>query len=1031
MKKLVLLALALMTAIYGTAVTVTFQDWNGSTIATEDVTAGEGAYEPEHPTRDGYVFAGWSTGFAPVYANTIVTAQYQALGSAGDDVEVYYPLSENTNASVKGPVEPFSLAYLNIGDVLYSTTVSNLVFPASSGFDASHKVIMLNMPEAEALATTYDPYVYAQVAAKAAAGIDIDEISILVGSSGWQDMRFTLRYSLNSDFSNPVELATTDKLGADKMTEITEAVTIHLKAGETIYLRIYPWMDNLSEAFANLGIAFYPLLSELRITGSVNDGQVDPDPDPETPSASDTIAYYAFPDGAYMSSTSGTNVEGVNCTVDFSGIGNKDSNAQIVDGVYYLKMTTNASYVTLKPVGNKIQSGDSIFVRLNHSSKRKLGVDLAVLGSGTEVSAQQSADGEEVIAKAQLTHDDINDDGTITIYRIDGNSSFVRSFLVTRDQNAPKPTIYYVSYYDQNGAKIGEQTVPVEDPALSFEYGENDLPAIGEGNVFRGWFTAIGRKVRDGEQLDGNLSLYAKVTAKEVPSSTARYLYALNTPYFYPEDHECFDHSGGAFSSADKAWKWDAAGKITLTVSDHAYIETTINGATNTAYYANQSTVDIALNAGDKVSAVNIYNVLGQVEKQAGYYQIPAGDANSFLMVLQQIQDGEKIFLPDGDYDLGNLVLTEVKKNNVSIIGQSMEGTVIRNEALAPGISSTGTLFITGTGTYLQDLTLQNNFDYYAKNEGQADALHDRGDKTICKNVRLLSYQDTYYSNKTGAQKYFEDCEIHGTVDFICGDGTVYFERTLLFAENRYAGGGGSDALTASNAQAGDKGYIFNHCRVQSVCPVVSLGRSWSNKPQCVFLNTTLDYSAGQFALTGNGIQRWTIAGMNVLPERFGEYNTMDSNGNVISPASNEVTFTLNGDSKTMETILSADEAQAFSYENVFSAWDPASVAQQVELTYHFDNSQLVWNATEATVFLIATDQGATIVESLPTSLPDNATVRAANAKGGFGAPAFENTGHALHNTECETKAVKVIRDGVLYIIKNGVRYTILGVPQN
>lgn len=63
---------------------------------------------------------------------------------------------------------------------------------------------------------------------------------------------------------------------------------------------------------------------------------------------------------------------------------------------------------------------------------------------------------------------------------------------------------------------------------------------------------------------------------------------------------------------------------------------------------------------------------------------------------------------------------------------------------------------------------------YYKNDNGRAVCLWDQGTKTICKNVRLLSYQDTYYSNLQGAVKYFEDCEIHGTVDFICGDGKTY-----------------------------------------------------------------------------------------------------------------------------------------------------------------------------------------------------------------------------------------------------------------
>ena len=86
----------------------------------------------------------------------------------------------------------------------------------------------------------------------------------------------------------------------------------------------------------------------------------------------------------------------------------------------------------------------------------------------------------------------------------------------------------------------------------------------------------------------------------------------------------------------------------------------------------------------------------------------------------------------------------------------------------------------------------------------------------------------------------------------------------------------------------------------------MSLGRSWKNYPKCVFLNTRLDYSAGEFSLESNTIRRWTVQGMMALPEKFGEYRTMDQEGRVVSPETNEVTFVLDGKSRTMNTILAA-----------------------------------------------------------------------------------------------------------------------------
>ena len=265
-------------------------------------------------------------------------------------------------------------------------------------------------------------------------------------------------------------------------------------------------------------------------------------------------------------------------------------------------------------------------------------------------------------------------------------------------------------------------------------------------------------------------------------------------------------------------------------------------------------------------------------------------NARFFLRALEEAnQTGHTtINLPNGIYDLGELTLTAVEADGIRIIGESMEGTIIRNapDYMLESIAKTATLRIANDveGTVLENLTLENALDYYQNNNGRAVALWDQGTKTICKNVRLLSHQDTYYSDKPGAVKVFEDCEIHGTVDFICGDGSVYFKNCLIYCERRGSHGGGVDIITASKAGAQDLGYIFDGCTIKSECPVVSLGRAWNNTPKCVYIKTVLDYSAGAFELNNKKIQRWHIEGMRVLPERFGEYQTKDVKGHVISP---------------------------------------------------------------------------------------------------------------------------------------------------
>lgn len=291
-------------------------------------------------------------------------------------------------------------------------------------------------------------------------------------------------------------------------------------------------------------------------------------------------------------------------------------------------------------------------------------------------------------------------------------------------------------------------------------------------------------------------------------------------------------------------------------------------------------------------------------------------DANAafFIRALMNANaGGEKMIrLPDGIYDLGALALTAIEANGVTIIGESMEGTIIRNKPdyRYESIDKSATLRIAPgvEGTTLMNLTIENALDYYHDDNGRGVALWDQGTKTVCKHVRLLGHQDTYFSDNEGGTHYFDSCEIHGTVDFICGDGDVYFRNCLLYCLPRSKSGEGTDAITASGAGKEDKGFVFEGCTIKSECPVVSLGRSWKNYPKCVFLNTRLDYSAGEFSLESNTIRRWTVQGMMALPEKFGEYRTMDQEGRVVSPETNEVTFVLDGKSRTMDTILSEEE---------------------------------------------------------------------------------------------------------------------------
>ena len=328
---------------------------------------------------------------------------------------------------------------------------------------------------------------------------------------------------------------------------------------------------------------------------------------------------------------------------------------------------------------------------------------------------------------------------------------------------------------------------------------------------------------------------------------------------------------------------------------------------------------------------------------------VKAGDAQSLLDAVEEAnkRNADKdskwlyVLIPDGLYDLGEKVLTRVTGHHIAFIGQSMEGTVIQNkpDVKNEGISKTAIFLNRGTDNYFQDLTLKNALDYYAAGAaGRAVTLQDKGNRTICNRVRLLSYQDTYYSDNDLSQFYFQDSEIHGTVDFICGDGDVWFERCKIVTEKRTSDGkGGRNVIAAPKTSKTPWGYIFNHCTVENIESNFEYARGWNNTPHCIWLHTML-MSPEKLNPT-----RFDWRGMNTVRNDFREYGTTDAQGRQITPQSNVVEFKMTrkkqeGDKEivteqrcTVETIISEQQAARYTLDNVFGDWKPQCIARQIE----------------------------------------------------------------------------------------------------
>ena len=658
-------------------------------------------------------------------------------------------------------------------------------------------------------------------------------------------------------------------------------------------------------------------------------------------------------------------------------------------------------------------------------------------------------------ANGEISSVSYNGDDTQCVVTIAMVAGEVTMDYVLRVVQKPDFTL---TYYNTDLTVMGTQIVEKDAVIGAFAIDYNTATAKDYYKV-RGWFVKPngGRKYSVNDVITADAKLYAVATKIESSSGCDKYSFPLNDEFFYPEDHEAFNPVGtGHFHDKQHGWVFSNGDQIELLVGVKATISLglckyseanaqivvkdeegntleTVPGYDVTdgnivAYKYEGKFGKITLNI-ESTGAVYIHNIRivntysTRYRMQGQWYIIQqAGDADCLVDAIEDAsavnasKDAERIFifLPNGTYDLGYKVLTTLSGNNVSLIGESRNGVIIRNAPLKEeeGISKTATLVVTGENTYIQDLTIQNALDYYGalaagQAGGRAVCLWDKGTNTICKNVKLLSYQDTYYSNNNGMKAYWEDCDIHGTVDFICGGGDIRFQNTTLSLEKRNANGTGGRTITAPTTTT-NFGYVFDNCRVVDLAEGKgnwNFGRTWQNNPMCVYLNTTLDNSAKNTLVA----KRWTEKGMNNRdPKLFGEYGTMDESGNNITPASNIIT-SYGG---TFETILTAEQAANFAYEKMFTDWNPAALAAQMPPpNARRLGGGLEWDPVEGATMYLVEDGGQLLELTESTSSMvdcwcyyENITVRAANAQGGFGEVAVPT---GIQNIEGEPEVLK------------------------
>ena len=200
--------------------------------------------------------------------------------------------------------------------------------------------------------------------------------------------------------------------------------------------------------------------------------------------------------------------------------------------------------------------------------------------------------------------------------------------------------------------------------------------------------------------------------------------------------------------------------------------------------------------------------------------------------------------------------------NNLTIEGESPEGCIITWDDYASlrnmGTSGSYTCKVEGNNVTFRNLTIENG----AGPVGQAVAMHTIGDRISFVNCRFLGNQDTLYTGGRNSRLYFEDCYIEGTVDFIFGSATAFFNRCHLHGKQD------GYFTAASTAAETPVGYVFYKCRLTTAPEVKSmyLGRPWRPYASTYFVECDMD---GE--INPQGWHNWGDKA-NETTARYGEY---------------------------------------------------------------------------------------------------------------------------------------------------------------
>ena len=459
------------------------------------------------------------------------------------------------------------------------------------------------------------------------------------------------------------------------------------------------------------------------------------------------------------------------------------------------------------------------------------------------------------------------------------------------------------------------------------------------------------------------------------------------------------------------------------------------------------SVADLTDNATDQEIVLNFTTKTKPAVTKALYdFIVPTdGDFKAALDAAAKRTDTSKrfrIFIKQGDYKIPADEKSKVTGSdgksyanpttymntpNVSIIGEGIDNTSLTNTVpnsgqsanVLEGIGKGDVLCLQkgATNTYFQDLKMYSSM---GDAKGRDIVLNDQSNKTICKNVSLWAYQDTYVSNNQNGKFYFEDGILRGRTDYLCGKGDVYYNNVELWICEK----GGYLAVPS---QPKKYGYIFKDCTIKDATEAkdlngnYTLGRPWGKgTPIALYIDTKMEAipsAAGWNEMSGG------------YPKRFAEYNSYTSTGSVVNLKDRKKVYdaydSKDGDNyvnRRNETagdpILTAEEAATYTIETVMGQdddWDPTAATEQASAPTNvkLNGTTLAWDNNDYALLWAVCKNGKVVDFTItPSYIVDDASatwsVRTANEMGGLSEATVVGQGTGIHNIAAATDAAVI-----------------------